>query len=139
MSPFLSPLILEFVDGRTFIVREPFEYQLEDWGPAVRVRVPDGFHTDFASVPRLFWALFPPSGPYGKACVIHDKLYADGSFDIVTTLGVTERRITRATADRIFAEAMQALGIARWQRWLIWASVRCCGWRMWARYRASDL
>ena len=37
--------------------------------------VPAGFETDFASVPRAFWSVFPPYGPYTKSAVLHDWLY----------------------------------------------------------------
>jgi hypothetical protein len=39
------------------------------------VRVPIGFVTDFASIPRIFWSLLRPDGTYSYAAVIHDFLY----------------------------------------------------------------
>lgn len=39
------------------------------------VRVPIGFVTDFASIPRVFWSLLRPDGLYSYAAVIHDFLY----------------------------------------------------------------
>lgn len=39
------------------------------------VRVPVGFVTDFASIPRLFWSVLRPDGNYSYAAVIHDYLY----------------------------------------------------------------
>lgn len=36
--------------------------------------VPKGFETDFASTPRLLQNLFPPTGPWTKAAVVHDFL-----------------------------------------------------------------
>jgi hypothetical protein len=38
------------------------------------IRVPRGFHTDFASTPRIFQNLFPPTGAWTKAAVVHDWL-----------------------------------------------------------------
>ena len=38
------------------------------------VRVPKGFHTDFASTPRILQSLFPPTGAWTKAAVVHDWL-----------------------------------------------------------------
>ncbi len=40
-----------------------------------KVVVPKGFVTDFASIPRLFWSILPPDGPYVYAAIIHDYLY----------------------------------------------------------------
>lgn len=42
------------------------------------IRVPAGFVTDFASIPRAFWVVLPPTGKYGKAAVVHDYLYVMG-------------------------------------------------------------
>lgn len=39
------------------------------------VRVPIGFVTDFASIPRMFWSLLRPDGIYSYAAIIHDFLY----------------------------------------------------------------
>ena len=36
--------------------------------------VPNGFKTDLASIPRVFWALFPPFGKYIRASIVHDYL-----------------------------------------------------------------
>jgi hypothetical protein len=37
--------------------------------------VPKGFVTDLASIPRPFWSLLPPNGPYAQAAIVHDYLY----------------------------------------------------------------
>jgi hypothetical protein len=39
------------------------------------VTVPNGFCTDLTSVPRLFWSVFPKTGKYAYAAIIHDYLY----------------------------------------------------------------
>ena len=36
--------------------------------------VPYNFKTDLASIPRVFWALFPPFGKYIRASIVHDYL-----------------------------------------------------------------
>ncbi len=59
-----------------------------------KVKVPVGFVTDFASVPRLFWTLLPPDGLYWYAAVIHDYLY-------------WEQIVPRETADEILKMCMQ--------------------------------
>lgn len=77
--------------------------------------VPEGFVTDFASIPRLFWTVIGhPAGRYAQAAVLHDCLYSTGA-------------AKRAEADRIFREAMAVLGVPGWQRWLMWAGVRIGG------------
>ena len=60
---FYRPLILEYLDGRRWRLQESFGYTLRT---GRRITVPKGFETDFASVPRFFWRLLPPTGNYGK-------------------------------------------------------------------------
>ena len=76
--------------------------------------VPAGFVTDFASIPRLFWRVLPPTGSYGKAAVIHDYLYRTGAF-------------TRSICDGIFLEAMCELGVPGWKRRVMFRAVRLFG------------
>lgn len=127
---FTGPLRLEYVDGRQWLVTETFTLHLEN--PAGEyVEVAAGFVTDFASVPRVFWRLFPPTGQYGKAAVIHDRLYVA---PVVRTLAAT-RVIARTEADSIFLDAMSALGVSWATRRVLYAAVRIGGWAPWGRYR----
>jgi hypothetical protein len=77
----------------------------------LRVSVPRGFVTDFASVPRLFWPIFPPSGKWNRAAVVHDYL-------------CTTKTCSRFMADAVFREAMRELGVPRWRRVLMYYAVR---------------
>jgi hypothetical protein len=83
--------------------------------------VPAGFVTDMASVPRGFWNLFPPTGPYAKAAVYHDYLYQLGS-------------ISRADADSEFVDGMKALGVCWITRAAMWVALRLFGWKAWDEY-----
>jgi len=80
----------------------------------LKVRVPAGFETDFASVPRFFWRWFPPAGKYSKASVVHDFLYVT-------------RKTSRWMADAIFREAMKELDVPFLARWAMWLAVRVFG------------
>ena len=84
--------------------------------------IPEGFVTDFASVPRCLWSIIPPMGRYGKAALLHDYLYA-----VKTT--------SRAEADRIFLKAMFMMGTAKWKAYLMYAAVRLFGWVRWGSLR----
>lgn len=77
--------------------------------------VPAGYVTDFASVPRLVWALVPRFGAYTAATVLHDWLITDA---------LPAARITSRAVDRLFREAMRELGVSFPRRWLMWAGVR---------------
>ena len=83
--------------------------------------VPAGFVTDFASVPRWAWVLFPPTGPYAPAAVSHDYLYQLGT-------------LTRADADWEFVEGMRALGVSWPTRMVMLAALRLFGGAAWREY-----
>ena len=108
-----------------------------------RVEVEPGFDTDYASVPRALWNLYPPDGDYTPAAVIHDALYwhqatAEPS-EVNVALGLS-RPVTRAEADTVFFEAMQALGIPAVRRRILFTAVRLFGGRAWennARHKAG--
>ena len=122
---FLDPLIIQEMDGpdagRNFKVINGFNYHTDVWNiqmagyPFQIIHIPDGFLTDFASVPRLFWNILPPNGMYGKAAVVHDFLYR------------TPHIATKDEADSVFLEAMQALGVGYIVRHLMYLAVRYFG------------
>jgi hypothetical protein len=39
------------------------------------VIIPEGFETDFASVPKIFWSLISTVGHYNLAALVHDYYY----------------------------------------------------------------
>lgn len=140
MAGFLSPLELEFIDGHNWKVTEPFEYCLGDEASSRRVRIPAGFITDFASVPRGLWNILPPAGPYGKAAVIHDWLYQKRRISYVDehgrVFGVSYA--DRALADATLEEGMEVLGVGRLTRWAVYHGVRVGGWVAWNNYRQKE-
>jgi len=79
-----------------------------------RIIAPEAMRTDFASIPRFVWSLWPPYSPhYGKAAVIHDWLYQ--------TEG--DGRFTRRQSNLIFLEAMKSLGAGYFKRSTIFNAV----------------
>jgi hypothetical protein len=127
MSGFTTPLRVEYIDGRTWRVLEPFSYEIAAGGS---ITIGAGFETDFASVPRGLWNLFPPTGEYSKAAVIHDCLYR--------THAVNGQPISRKCADDIFSEAMEVLHVGRLRRWLVYSAVRIGGARAWAKHNETE-
>lgn len=134
MGKFLDPLRLEFLDGRRWELTAAFDYRLGSPDGDEAVRVPRGFVTDFASIPRVLWNVLPPAGPYGKAAVLHDWLYQQRA---VHKLGLTSY-VGRAEADAILLEAMTVLNVGRVTRQLIYRGVRVGGWLTWNRYRREE-
>lgn len=127
-SSFRTPLRLEFNDDTRFTLTESFEFLSETTESIIRV--PAGFVTDFASIPRALWSVLPPAGRYGKAAVIHDWLYQ--------TRNAGTRYVTRGEADRTLREGMEVLQVGRAARWTIYAGIRAGGWVTWRRYRSSE-
>lgn len=112
MNRFPSSLRAELQpDRKTWRLLAPFSYVDPDFG---LIEVPEGFTTDFASVPR--WPItFAMLGQYGHAAaVLHDWLYRSG-------------RLSREQADRVFFNALRSSGIARWRAYLMFAGVRVGG------------
>lgn len=120
MTRFLDPLRVEAIDATHWRLLEEFRYDSEI--VVGRLIIPAGFETDFASVPRvpLVYLLF--GGEANAAAVIHDYLYTTGIW-------------SKAIADRVFLEAMEASGVPFWRRWWMYAGVRLLGGSIWQRHR----
>lgn len=124
MSRFTKVLVVSpLADGKTWYLREEFGYDVGQEGSKDRIDVPVAFLTDFASVPRPFWWLFPRWGRYGNAAVLHDFLYWD-------------QRRPKGEADRIFLEAMEVLEVGWLTRHTLFAAVWLFGcWSWWKKSR----
>lgn len=112
---FLDPLVLEYIDGHNWKLVQPFDYQTDVFSVNSPIKIPAGFVTDFASVPKVLWNVMPPTGQYGKAAVVHDYLYR------------TPHKATKAEADSVFLEAMTALGVGWWTRQTMYRGVQWFG------------
>jgi hypothetical protein len=86
--------------------------------------VPRGFVTDFASVPRLFWSIFPPIGKYGYPALFHDFVY-------------WEQEISRVESDLVFRETMKELGVSKVVTSIMYAAVRLFGSFAWRKNRVA--
>ena len=91
---------------------EDFEYHVGSEDSNEVIKIPKGFITDGASIPRLFWSLIGgPWGKYGYAAIVHDFI-------------LREKLYPLKKADYIFYEAMGVLGVPKWKRWLMYIGVR---------------
>ncbi len=120
MSSFTSPLKIEPVDDNMtkWKLLEPFEFYIDEEGRRIYYKVPAGFITDFASVPKIFWNILPPWGKYGKAAVLHDYLYRT-------------KLVSRKKADEIFLLSMKVLKVSFCKRYLMYLAVRIFGKKAW--------
>lgn len=120
---FQTRLILE-ADPRPdyWIVRAPLIW---DDGKQT-VRVPPGFETDLASIPRMAQGApgFAPTGLSRRPAVLHDWLYASGD-------------APRMEADRLFYVALRAEGVHEPTARIYYRAVRLFGGAPWAVHRRA--
>lgn len=115
MSRFTTPLIGYFDDAmEKFTTTEEFDYHVGTYPSSDIIKVPSGFVTDFASVPKIIQWLIHPHGRYGKAAVLHDYLYENAIK-------------SKAYADNVFYEAMGVLGVSQPKRWVMYQAVKRFG------------
>lgn len=99
------------VDDTTWELLKDVVYKDHD----TEFRVPVGYRTDFASVPRATSWLYPRTGAYSAAAIIHDWLITD----MLPSGYISSRRV-----DEVFREAMKELDVPFARRWVMWAGVR---------------
>lgn len=110
---FQSPLVVQYEDGRNWVVYEPFTYV----SPRITIHIPKGFETDFASIPRVLWRWMPPTdGRIGKPSIIHDWIYRSPAV-----------LFTRQEADNELREAMKCVGASAFDRNAVYYAVRSFG------------
>jgi len=125
MSRFTDVLVVSpLADGKTWVIVRDFWYDVGAENSGDHIDVAIGFQTDFATIPRLFWAILPKWGRYGNATVIHDWLY-----------WVQTR--PRREADAILLEAMGVLGVTSLVKVAMYWAVRLFGGLAWYRNQAD--
>lgn len=122
-AQFLTTLRVEEIDETNWRLTAPLHYHSAILGAVIVV--PEGFITDFASVPRLPFLYWFAGDTARKAAVIHDWLYRTNTV-----------KMDRAQADAIFAEAIESLGYWKARSWFMWAGVRMGGWASFESRRA---
>lgn len=108
---FITKLGVDEVDDVNWRLTRDLIFKAKD----VEYRVPVGYQTDFASVPRATAWLYPRTGLYSKSAVLHDWLITD----MLPTGYIDSTHV-----DRMFREAMKASGVTVPRRWIMWAGVR---------------
>lgn len=83
-----------------------------------RVTVPQGFVTDLASIPQIFFSALRPDGEYAHAAIVHDYLYWFQPVD-------------RSVADRVLKSAMEDLEVSPATVALIYNAVSAFGKSAW--------
>ncbi len=135
---FVGRLEVQYIDGILWRVSQSpppntFGLSLDD---GRLISPPDGMTTDFASIPKFLWDIFPPTGDgpkakYGLSAVIHDYLYQTGKIDGVP--------IARRYADSVFYVANVALGVSPWLAKLLDVGLLVGGAPAWNNYRKQEV
>lgn len=101
-----------WISNRHVALDAPLEYLLD----GRRFVVPRGFISDFASIPKIFWSLFGPTGAYTWAAILHDWF--------IKRLRARRPEVTAREADRYFRLACAELGVDPVTCRLLWVGVR---------------
>lgn len=106
-----SALLVRTSDGWNVTVVESFTFTRRD-GEVITVLA--GAESDGVSSPVSTWSLYPPSGVYWLAAVLHDAIYRMATSPIFTS---------RDEADRVFLEALEWLGVPKLTRQALYQTV----------------
>lgn len=112
----LRRVIVKPLNKNQYELHEDYYYEL----PSKEGKVPKGYNTDGATIPRIFWSLFPPKSPeYLSAAVIHDYLCSRATHS-------KYKKTAYAEADQVFNEALKVLEVNPIKRWIF---VKAVTWR----------
>jgi hypothetical protein len=88
------------------------------FSPIYTIKVPAGYRTDFASIPRIAQGIFNAVNDVAPATIIHDFCYSIELFP-------------RYICDQILLDSLKDNGIGLIRRQIIYNSVRLGGWTSW--------
>lgn len=120
-----------FKRGKRVRLLEPFTYQ--DAKKGIVINIPAGFESDYNTVPRGLWNLFPP-WEYPEAAIIHDWLYKHPQ-GFYKAPDLTTVSLSRLECDNIHRRILELLGANWTTRQAMWAGIRAGGFVSWSRYR----
>lgn len=99
----LKRIIVKPYSKWMYEVYEPYEINLTHAKDTIR----KGYTTDGASIPRVFWWLYPPyKSEYMTAAVIHDWLCS-------RVMHAESRKLAYKEADLAFKEALELLNVSK--------------------------
>jgi len=111
--------------------QEGFEYSVGCLPNIATIYIEKGSKTDFYSVPRIFWNIYPPTGIGQKAADVHDKLCHRGTaVEVELKDGQLIRCIhpvSSSDAAEIFLEAMEVALVPKRERLLKYYAVKWFG------------
>lgn len=104
---FLTPLRIQRLENGEWILIDHLIYESDNEmfkGTLIAVA---GFQTNFASIPRPLWSIFPKMGKWDMAAVMHDAAYGHSLY----TPDGQRVNLIKKYADRLFYDAMRECGV----------------------------
>lgn len=124
-TQFAIPL-LHVGDAEKLVLMANIPWECELNGEPYSGVVPVGFMTDLASIPRLISPAFSADGPWTRAALVHDDLYATERFE-------------RSVCDQIFRELLEQDGVGEATRWAFYTAVKVGGGAVWMRHTKESV
>ena len=124
-AKFLTELDGRSISDKVWLLLAPLRYESDILGP---IDVPEGFQTDFASVPRVPFVYEFFGNRAHREAVLHDYLYRIDSVPAATY----------AQANDVFFEAMKARNKGSVVRYGMWWGVVLGGWTAYHKKRVKD-
>ncbi len=121
-----EPIIQPHPKGHKFQLQKEWFFYLD----GVKITIPKGFWTDFASIPKMFRSFITPLDTHLKAAIVHDWLYYNG-----TLYG---KKISQRHADLWLYHCARECGTGWIKSKILFAGVRVGGWYTWGDYRDKD-
>jgi len=125
MSKFLTELDGRCISDKIWMLLSPLRYESDILG---LIKVPTGFQTDFASVPRVPFVYEFFGDRAHREAVLHDYLYRIDSIPLATY----------SQANAVFFEAMQERGKGPVVRYGMWWGVVLGGWTAYHKKKVAD-
>lgn len=108
---------------RSFVISKPS--MLFEWYEKNRnIEVPEGFITDFASIPSFLRDKVAVNDDHRLAAIAHDYLYSNLGHLVQYNRDLF---YTRKEADEIFYQLMISEGVGRFKAWVMYRAVRVFG------------
>ncbi len=126
------PVYITTFEKKQFRLIRDWQYQQPKGLIEINYFVPKGYVCDLASIPKFIW--WWQWGAQNAAAIAHDYIYEHGY--ILVTDSVREKfklKLSRAAADLLFLEILEAVGVSFISRTLMFWAVRFFGRGVWTQ------
>jgi hypothetical protein len=113
------PRVVPFVDWDYYYIDGTMLWKPNPGQNGAPVILPKWFVTDLASVPSGLWSIYPPTGRYAYAAIVHDYLYwfqdrSREDADHILAAAMADAKVPSATINTFYV-ALRAAGKIAWE------------------------